>query len=123
MFELELHEWLPYLLSIGWICAAAGIYTMNLHGSGELDRFRPQETGLLPVNERSSVEIALTIRKRLVRFVKRKEAPDEDNESDCAASLEKSKPNQRGGLLCQRKFIILPARRTGLDLYSLPLPL
>jgi hypothetical protein len=122
MFELELHEWLPYLLSIGWICAAAGIYTVNLYVNGELEKFRLHEIELLPVDESAGIEVASTIRRRLVRFVKRKDAPDEDNESDCEASLAADQPNQRGGFICQRELFILPAR-TGSDPYSLPLPL
>ncbi|MCR2805212.1 hypothetical protein [Paenibacillus soyae] len=109
MFELELHEWLPYLLSIGWICAVAGMYSVHLRAEGAFDRMGMQENDLPLPDETQGVEITAAFRKRLVQYVKRKDAPEED-ESDCKASLAPSITNQRGGCLCQRERFILPAR-------------
>ncbi|MEK3885108.1 hypothetical protein [Paenibacillus sp. PL2-23] len=108
MFELELQEWLPYLLSIGWICAVAGLYTVNLHADGLFDRMKMPEDDLPLPSASHGLEIMGSRRQWLVRYVKRKDAPEEE-EADCPASLDLSETNQRGGCLCQREYFIHPA--------------
>ncbi|MFD0590446.1 hypothetical protein ACFQZE_20870 [Paenibacillus sp. GCM10027627] len=109
ILELELHEWLPYLFSIGWICALAGIYTLGLYTEGSMNfGSRHKDDRLVPIVPQETLPAAI-VQKRLVRHVKRKESPDED-ESECRASLIMRKPNQRGGYICLIDHLSLSAR-------------
>ncbi|REK71754.1 hypothetical protein [Paenibacillus paeoniae] len=99
MFELELHDWLPYLLTIGWICAVAGLYSVHAHTEAAFILHSDDESSMLMATERHTVAIAAVVRKRLVRHVKRKDAPEEDD-PECSSSLIRATSNQRGGAIC-----------------------
>lgn len=107
MFELELHEWLPYLLTIGWICAVAGLYSVHVQAGTAIILNRDEEGGMLIATERRIVSIAAVVQKRLVRHVKRKDAPEEDD-PECSASLVMAISNQRGGAICPIDHSFLP---------------
>ncbi|WP_133305050.1 hypothetical protein [Paenibacillus pinisoli] len=99
MFELEFQEWLPYLLTIGWICAVAGLYSVHLHTVSATMVCHDEENGMLIGTERRIVSIAAVVQKRLVRHIKRKDSPEEDDPA-CSASLVSARSNQRGGTTC-----------------------
>ncbi|RJE86053.1 hypothetical protein D3P07_18375 [Paenibacillus sp. 1011MAR3C5] len=107
MFELELQEWLPYLLTIGWICAVAGLYSAHLHTVSATIIRSDDEKGMLIATERRIVAIAAVVQKRLVRHIKRKDAPEEDD-PECNASLVQARSNQRGGAICPIDHSSLP---------------
>ncbi|MFF2890269.1 hypothetical protein [Paenibacillus sp. NPDC057967] len=107
MFELELQEWLPYLLTIGWICAVAGLYSVHLHTVSATIVHSEDDSGMLIASERRIVAIAAVVQKRLVRHIKRKDAPEEDD-PECSASLVRRRSNQRGGTIWQVDHSSLP---------------
>lgn len=112
MFELEFQEWLPYLLTIGWICAVAGLYSVHLHTVSATIVYNDEENGMLIGTERRIIAIAAVVQKRLVRHIKRKDAPEEDDPA-CDTSLVSARSNQRGGAICPHELSTLLPGITG----------
>ncbi|MHA7967048.1 hypothetical protein ACX93W_23305 [Paenibacillus sp. CAU 1782] len=118
MIELMLHDWLPYLLSISLLCTLTCIGTVHLSAFVAAQKEYRQsgviETVMMPI----VATVSGTSSTRLVRRVKRKDAPDDDD-NDCGISLAERNNNQRGGLLCPIKNNSR-ADRPGVE--SMPLP-
>ncbi|WP_156739325.1 hypothetical protein [Paenibacillus oryzae] len=118
MIDIMLHDWLPYLLSISLLCTLTCIGTVHLLAFVDAQKEYRQsgvvQTVIMPIVATASG----TSSTRLVRRVKRKDAPDDDD-NDCVNSLAKRNNNQRGGLLCPIQNNSR-ADRYGVD--SMPLP-
>ncbi|MBD2868200.1 hypothetical protein [Paenibacillus arenilitoris] len=99
MFELELHDVIPYLLSISLLYTLAYAYATYVQ-DGHLDLWERS-----PVSEVLFASLPLTlvravpIRHWLARRVKRKESPDDDA-ADCRSSFVDDISNKRGGSRC-----------------------
>ncbi|MDQ6420117.1 hypothetical protein RB620_11780 [Paenibacillus sp. LHD-117] len=99
MFELELHDWLPYLFSISLLCTIAYSYTIHLRESTAVYLSQSAQTEVWVTVVPQFAFVAMAVGLWLIRYVKRKAAPDDDD-SECGSSLDKQDQNQRGGLLC-----------------------
>ncbi|GKU77650.1 hypothetical protein [Paenibacillus sp. L3-i20] len=99
MFELELQEWIPYLFSISLLCTFVYAYATHLHDKSVMtyDRAAVEEVrlGELP----QVIHTITAVHKWLIRYIKRKDAPDDD-ESECLYSFVSWKTNKRGGYSC-----------------------
>ncbi|MHA6481984.1 hypothetical protein ACX1C1_08775 [Paenibacillus sp. strain BS8-2] len=99
MLELELHDWLPYLFSISLLCTIAYSYTIHLRESNAEYASRVSRTQLWLMVLPQLTSFVMAVGLWLIRYVKRKSAPDDDD-SACRSSLEKQQLNQRGGYIC-----------------------
>lgn len=92
----ELHEWLPYIFSIGLIVTVSYAYIAHLHcglaefwvkgGAGDYWGSGPPA---MPIETQHRPE-------GFCRKVRRRQAPDDD-EPDCTSSLHGRMNTQRGG--------------------------
>lgn len=95
----EMHDWIPYLFSIGLLITVSYGYIAHLYcGITEFWISSRQVRGhyALPLL------IFKTIHRTpitLARIIRRKEAPDEDA-GDCLSSLSHKQQHQRGGTTC-----------------------
>jgi hypothetical protein len=99
MLELELHDWLPYLFSISLLCTIAYSYTIHLRESSADYASSASRTQLWLIALPQLTSFVMAVGLWLIRYVKRKSAPDDDD-SACTASLEKQRLYQRGGYIC-----------------------
>jgi hypothetical protein len=87
MFEMELHDWLAYLMSIGMICSLAAALASHWHAGVQALPAASADYGgyaqpMLPAVVRTE-----PVRHWLVHKVKRKEAPDDEDDA-CATSFD-----------------------------------
>jgi hypothetical protein len=106
LFEFELHDIIPYLISISLLYSLAYAYATHLH-SGAYEYWERHKVVSILYRLLPQVLIrSIPIRHWLVRKVKRKESPDEDL-ADCSTSFVALFPNKRGGLICKRAMYSL----------------
>jgi hypothetical protein len=106
LFELELHDVIPYLFSISLLCSLAYAYASHLH-SGDYEYWeRNQVVITLYISLPQVLIHAIPLHHWLARKVKRKESPDDDI-ADCSASFVALFSNKRGGFLCKRTMYSL----------------
>ncbi|WP_028608420.1 hypothetical protein [Paenibacillus harenae] len=106
MFELELHDVIPYLFSISLLYTLAYAYASYAQ-EGQLDfRQNSQESEVLFTLLPQMLIRAVPIRHWLARKVKRKESPDDDA-ADCFSSFVDACSNKRGGFPCARTMYSL----------------
>lgn len=106
MFELELHDVIPYLFSISLLCSLAYAYASHLHSGAYEYWERNQVVITLYISLPQVLIRTVPLRHWLVRKVKRKESPDDDI-ADCPASFVPLFSNKRGGFLCKRAMYSL----------------
>ncbi|WP_168123048.1 hypothetical protein [Paenibacillus sp. HB172176] len=99
MFELELQELLPYLLSISLFCTVAYAYASHFNTTVQTNWEQEPAAVIIAVLHPQWIIMSTVIQRWLVRHVKRKESPDSD-ETDCKASFAHRITNKRGGSLC-----------------------
>jgi len=107
LFELELHDVVPYLFSISLLCSLAYAYASHLHSGAYEYLERSQVSNVLFIALPKQLLIQnVPIHHWLARKVKRKESPDDDI-ADCSASFVALFSNKRGGFLCRRTMYSL----------------
>jgi len=106
LFELELHDIIPYLISISLLCSLAYAYASHLH-SGAYEYWERNQVVSVMYSLLPQVLIrSIPLHHWLVRKVKRKESPDDDI-ADCSNSFVQLFSNKRGGFLCKRTMYSL----------------
>lgn len=106
LFELELHDVIPYLFSISLLYTLAYAYASHLHsGASEYWEWNQVVSILFIALPRVLIR-TVPIHHWLARKVKRKESPDDDI-ADCSASFAQLFSNKRGGFLCKRTMYSL----------------
>ncbi|OMF37272.1 hypothetical protein BK133_06635 [Paenibacillus sp. FSL H8-0548] len=106
MFEFELHDIIPYLISISLLCSLAYAYAAHLHSGAYEYWERHRVVSILYIALPQVLLRTVPLRHWLVRKVKRKESPDDDI-ADCSASFVALFSNKRGGFLCNRAMYSL----------------
>jgi hypothetical protein len=106
LFELELHDVIPYLFSISLLYTLAYAYASHAHDV-QLDFLErhPAPEVLFTLMPQVLIR-AVPIRHWLARKVKRKESPDDDA-ADCFSSFADACSNKRGGFPCRRTMYSL----------------
>ncbi|MNZ70035.1 hypothetical protein D3C78_883540 [compost metagenome] len=100
MFELELHDVIPYLFSISLLCSLAYAYASHLN-VGEIEYWKRSLTAAVSIIILPRVIIRVVpIQHWLARKVKRKESPDDDI-SACKSSFVSVSSYKRGGFQCE----------------------
>lgn len=107
MFELELHDLIPYLISISLLYTLAYSYASHLNSEAcwYVERSRAVTPALAPLP--LVLLRVIPLRHWLVRKVKRKESPDDDI-SNCSSSFVTAFSNKRGGFRCSKTMCSLP---------------
>ncbi|NIK79081.1 hypothetical protein FHS15_004239 [Paenibacillus castaneae] len=106
MFEFELHDIIPYLISISLLCSLAYAYASHLNISTHEHWESSQAIHFIFISLPQLLLRTIPIHRWLARKVKRKESPDDDI-ADCSASFVALFPNKRGGFLCKRAMYSL----------------
>jgi hypothetical protein len=106
LFELELHDVIPYLFSISLLCTLAYAYASHAQ-DGQSDFWVSSQVSevLIAVLPRVLTR-TVPLRHWLARKVKRKESPDDDA-ADCRSSFVDASSNKRGGFPCARTMYSL----------------
>lgn len=106
MFEIELHDLIPYIFSISILYSFAYLYSAHVQAvvykrwESARTETPPAATAAMPLSRPRPVQHWLT------RRVKRKEAPDDDG-SACMSSFVNESFNKRGGEICKRAMYSL----------------
>jgi hypothetical protein len=106
LFELELHDVIPYLISISLLYSLAYVYASHLHTGAYEYWERNQVINILYISLPQIMTHTVPLHHWLARKVKRKESPDDDI-ADCSASFAQKLSNKRGGFLCKRAMYSL----------------
>ncbi|MDQ8736891.1 hypothetical protein [Paenibacillus sp. LHD-38] len=106
MFEFELHDVIPYLISISLLCSLAFAYASHLHSGAYEYWERDQVVKVLYIAMPQVLIRTVPLHHWLARKVKRKESPDDDI-ADCNASFVAPFLNKRGGFLWKRTMYSL----------------
>ncbi len=106
MFEFELHDIMPYLISLSLLCSLAFAYASHLQSDEHEYWERDQVVSILYLSMPQVLIRTVPLHHWLARKVKRKESPDDDI-SDCSASFVSLLSNKRGGFLCKRTMYSL----------------
>ncbi|WP_424766524.1 hypothetical protein [Paenibacillus sp. sgz302251] len=101
MFELELHDLIPYLFSISLLYTLAYAYASHRNTEEYAYWERSQTDHMMIIVLPRLLIRTIPIHQWLVRKGRRKESPDDDI-TDCMASFVDVLPNKRGGFKCRR---------------------
>ncbi|WP_211748524.1 hypothetical protein [Paenibacillus sp. Marseille-Q4541] len=119
-FELqELHDFIPYLVSIGLIFAVT--YVSLLHLSFELTKLGVQGEPVWPeyVPEPMRSVTELHVRSVILMLRRYKISPDDDSDDYHSSLLKNAKHNQRGGYIwdIQKDSFLFKNGRYGFMVY------
>jgi hypothetical protein len=106
LFEFELHDIVPYLISLSLLCSLAFAFATHLHLDVYAYWERSQTLTVMFVLTPQVLIRTVPLHHWLARKVKRKESPDDDI-ADCSASFVALFSNKRGGFLCKQAMYSL----------------
>lgn len=106
MFEFELHDIMPYLISLSLLCSLAFAYASHLQTDAHEHWERDEVISILYLSMPQVLIRTVPLHHWLARKVKRKESPDDDI-ADCLSSFVPVLSNKRGGFLCKRTMYSL----------------
>jgi hypothetical protein len=111
LFELELHDLIPYLISICLLYTLVYSCGAFMRSEGH-EHWQQDQTSLVVMIVIPHRLLSLVpVRHWLVRKVKRKESPDDDS-SACISSFAAAPANKRGGFQCSELTYSLPQSLT-----------
>ncbi|MGO4545242.1 hypothetical protein AB4Z29_10610 [Paenibacillus sp. 2TAB23] len=106
MFEFELHDIMPYLISLSLLCSLAFAYASHLQNDAHEHWERDEVISIMYLSMPQVLIRTVPLHHWLARKVKRKESPDDDI-ADCKSSFVPVLSNKRGGFKCKRTMYSL----------------